>query len=558
MKRLSLLFILFIFLFSSIAAQTPWAKKAANAVFTLKTFGKDGQLLASGNGFFVSEKGEALSSYTPFKGARSAVIIDAQGKEWPVEYIIGANDMYDVAKFQVNIKKTVALPIQNDKSSEGATVWLLPYSAKRIPQCIQGTVSGAETFQENYAYYTLAMSYNDQHVGCPVLSDNGEVIGIMQPTADSKATTCYAVSAPFVQQMQMVGMSLNETALRATAIDKAIPDDQQQALLAMFMGSTLLDSLQYASYIDRYINKFPQSPDGYITRARKLTAATRFTEAEQDMQQALKVAQQKDDVHYQYAQLIYQKVMLQPEPAYAPWTLERALQESRKAYQSNPLSPYLQQQAQIHYAMKQYQEAFDLYQKLSQGEMRSADIFYAAAQCKLQQKEQDAALAQMDSAVAMFTQPYTKNAAPYLLARAQMLDNAGKYRMAVNDYNDYEKLMSAQLTAAFYYTRHQTEKNGHLFQQALNDISRAIEMEPNEPLYYAEKASLQLRVGMRDEAIETAQACIRIAPDLSDGYLFLGIAQCLKGMKAEGVKNMEKAKELGHDQAQELIDKYGK
>ncbi len=558
MKRLSLLFILFTFLFNGIAAQTPWAKKAAGAVFTLKTFGKDGQLLASSNGFFVSEKGEALSCYTPFKGAHRAVVIDAQGKEWPVDCIIGANDMYDVAKFQVNIKKAVTLTIQSDKSSEGASVWLLPYSAKKVPQCIQGTVSGSEIFQENYAYYTLAMSYNDQHVGCPILSNEGEVIGILQPGADSKTAACYAVSAPFVYKMQMMGISLNETALRATAIDKAIPDDQQQALLAMFMGSTLLDSLQYASYIDRYINKFPQNPDGYITRARKQTAALHYAEAEQDMQQALKVAKQKDDVHYQYAQLIYQKVMLQPTPAYAPWTLERALQESREAYQANPMSPYLQQQAQIHYAMQQYQEAFDLYQKLSQGEMRNADIFYAAAQCKLQQKEQEAALAQMDSAVAMFTQPYTKNAAPYLLARAQMLNNAGKYRLAVNDYNEYEKLMSAQLTAAFYYTRHQAEKNGHLYQQALNDINRTIEMAPTEPFYYAEKASLELRVGMRDEAIETAQACIRLAPDLSDGYLFLGIAQCLKGMKDEGVKNMQKAKELGHDQAQELIEKYGK
>ena len=63
---------------------------------------------------------------------------------------------------------------------------------------------------------------------------------------------------------------------------------------------------------------------------------------------------------------------------------------------------------------------------------------------------------------------------------------------------------------------------------------------------------------MHDKAMETAQACIRIAPDMSDGYLFLGIAQCMKGMKAEGVKNMQKAKELGHEQAQALIEKYGK
>jgi hypothetical protein len=51
---------------------------------------------------------------------------------------------------------------------------------------------------------------------------------------------------------------------------------------------------------------------------------------------------------------------------------------------------------------------------------------------------------------------------------------------------------------------------------------------------------------------------IRLSPELSDGYLFLGIAQCLTNQKAEGSKNLQKAKELGNDQAQSLIDKYAK
>ena len=59
-----------------------WSKKAAQAVFTLKTFKSDGTLLGSANGVFVSENGEAVSCFTPFRGADRAVVIDAQGKEW--------------------------------------------------------------------------------------------------------------------------------------------------------------------------------------------------------------------------------------------------------------------------------------------------------------------------------------------------------------------------------------------------------------------------------------------------------------------------------------------
>jgi predicted Zn-dependent protease len=165
-------------------------------------------------------------------------------------------------------------------------------------------------------------------------------------------------------------------------------------------------------------------------------------------------------------------------------------------------------------------------------------------------------LALMDSTINMFSKPYLKEAAPYIWARAQARSNAGKYRDAVNDMNEYEELMKATINDNFYYVRHQTEIQGRLFQQALNDINRAIQMNPQETLYYAEKASLEVRVGLIDDAINTAKESISINPEDSDGYLFLGLAQCLKGNKKEGVPNLQKAKDMGNTQAETLIEKY--
>jgi tetratricopeptide (TPR) repeat protein len=164
----------------------------------------------------------------------------------------------------------------------------------------------------------------------------------------------------------------------------------------------------------------------------------------------------------------------------------------------------------------------------------------------------------LDSCVALFSKPYLKEVAPYLLSRAQLLMEMGRSRQAVNDLNDYETVMKAQLNSNFYYMRYRVEVDGRLFQQALNDIEQAITMTPQSDLYYSEKASLLVRVGYYDEAIETAKICIQLAPEHSDGYLFLGLAQCLKDQKAEGLKNLQKAKELGDVQADELIEKYSK
>lgn len=556
MKRLFILLPFFLLTLLPLSAQTPsWADKAAKSVFTLKTFSADGSLLASSTGFFIGTNGEAVSSYAPFKGAQRAVIIDAQGKEIPVELILGANETYDVAKFQVSAKKTAPLAIAST-ATNGSTVWLLPYSVKKTPVCVKGTVSSAEKFQDTYQYYTLQLTTEENQVSSPILNQDGAVIGIIQPSAGTKKETSYAVSARYAADLAIKGLSVNDPALKQTAIAKALPDDQKEALLALFLSSSSMSDSQYADFIERFIQKFPQVSDGYVYRARYRTAKGNFSGANDDMEQAIKLAEQKDDAHYQYAELIYQKEVYQSDKPYEGWSFDKAFSESQEAYRINPMPVYLQQQAQIRYAQRQYAEAFTIYEQLTHSDLRSADIFFAASQCKAQLGEKDQQIALLDSAVNLFSRPYVKTAAPYILARAQALYDQGKFRPAVNDYNEYGELMATQLGAPFYYQREQAEVGGHLYQQALNDIKKAIELEPAEPLYYAEKASLEVRVGMHQEAIETSQQLIRLSPEFSDGYLFLGLAQCLSNQKAEGAKNLHKAKELGNEQAQSLIDKY--
>ena len=540
-------------------AQNPaWTKKAAQAVFTLKTFGADGSLLASVNGFFIDEQGQAVSSFAPFKNAQRAVIIDAQGKEMEVDCLIGYNDMYDVAKFHVIAKKTQALSIAQNAASNGATLWLMPYAVKKVPACTKGTVSSAEQFGEGYTYYTLDMETSDQQVGCPILNEQGEAVGILQPSASGKSTTGYAVSARYANSLRISALSHNDPVLRTVKIAKALPDDQSEATLALYVSSSTMSTEEYDQLINRFIEKFPQSSDGYIYRARQKMAKDDFQGADDDMKQAIKVGDMKDDAHYQYAQMVFQKILYKDDKPYAPWTLDFALEEAKAAYKVNPQPVYQQLQAQILFAQQKYDEAYNIYMELAKTDMLKAESYYAAAQCKTQMNDKEAALALLDSAVNTFTKPYIKTAAPYLYARAQALFEAKKYRPAVNDYNDYETLMAAQLGANFYFLREQAEFAGHLYQQALNDIRRAAEMEPNELVYRAEKANVELRVGMIDDAIESAKGCISMAPEGSDGYLLLGLAQCVKGQKAEGLKNLAKAKELGNSQAQSLIDKYSK
>ena len=553
MKKICILYCLLLVTVTSFS-QPDWSKRATKSVFTLKTFAADGSLIASTNGFFTNANGEAVSTFSPFKGASRAIIIDAQGKEFQVTGILGANDMYDVVKFRVNNNKCQPLTISSTIGSVGSNVWLLPYH--EINNLKNGPIRRAETIFDKYAYYTVSMTISDNLVSCPLLNENGEVLGMMQQPASDKDTLSYAISAQYLADMHLTGLTFNDATLKLTQIKKELPTDIKEANLALYLSASQMDSLDYVNLIEDYIRQFPNVPDGYQARAIQAVNAGSFSAAERDMEQAIKVAEKKDDAHYSYARMIYNKEIYQSAQPYAGWNLEKALSEIQSANSINPQPTYQQLEANILYALKKYDDAYRIFMDLTKTDLKSAEIYYSAAKCKEMLKDTTSMLAMLDSTLSFYSKPYLKEVAPYLWARAEARSNAGKYRDAVSDMNEYEELMKATVNDNFYYVRFQTEIKGRLYQQALNDINRAIQMNPQEILYYAEKASLEVRVGRYDEAILTAQECIRLYPEDSDGYLFLGLAQCLKNNKTEGIKNLQKAKELGDTQADALIEKY--
>lgn len=534
-----------------------WVKKASKAVFTLKTFNAEGSLIGSGNGFFITADGVAVSSYTPFRGAAKAVVIDAMGKEYAVKSIIGANDVYDIAKFRVDATKCQTLRTA-PAAVENTSLWLLPYNAKNAYSCTAAKVKSVQKVQNDYDYYTLDGNAGENTIGCPYLNANGEVVGIQQQSSSDDNTTQYAVGAAFATGLKMTGLSLNDPALKATSIKKDLPDELDQAILTLYLASTLGDAQSFVGLVDDFIAKFPQAPDGYSYKAQIMAAQDNYPEADKYMKLAIDNATDKAEARYNYAKMMYQNLIYFYDSASHAWSYEQALEQAEQAVALDPQLPYLTQKAQLLFACKRYADSYAAFQDVIGKGGRTAECFYGAARCKEQLNDTTACLALLDSAVATFSKPYLKEAAPYIYARAQALAESGKYRLAVNDYNEYENLMIAQVNGEFYYIRSQAEVKARLFQQALNDLDKAIDKSPDILLYRSEKASLLIRVHLLDQAIETASECIRLFPDASDGYLFLGLAQCLNNNKVEGVGNLLKAKQLGDTQADVLIEKYGK
>ena len=568
MKKILILPLLLFFLIQGSMAQTPkWVEKAKRAVFSVVTYDKNDKMLNTGNGFFVSEDGLALSDYTLFKGAERAVVITSEGKQMPVSLILGANDMYDVIKFRVAIteKKVPALIVAKTAPVVGADAWMLPYSTQKSIACVTGKVKEVSKVAGEYHYYTLGMQMKDKMVSCPVMNAEGQVFGIAQKSSGiDTVTTCYAAGAAFAMAQKISALSLGDAALKKIGIRKGLPETEDQALVYLFMASSSLSGDDYEKLLDDFIRQFPANADGYLRRANYYAAKGKddqawYDKAVADFNQALKVAQKKDDVYYNIGKLIYAYQLSKPEKTYKDWTYDTALQNVRQAIGIDPLPIYIQMEGDILFAQQDYAGALAAYEKVNASNIVSPATFFSAAKTKeLAKGDPKEVVALMDSCIARCPQPITADFAPYLLERAQMNMNAGQPRNAMLDYDAYHTAVKGEVNDVFYYYREQAALKARQFQRALDDIVKAIEMNPTDLTYQAEHAVVNLRVGRYEEAIQILDNILKADPKYAEAYRLLGLCQIQLKKTDEACGNFKKAKELGDPNVDELITKYCK
>ena len=568
MKKILILPFLLFFLIQGSMAQTPkWVEKAKRAVFSVVTYDKNDKMLNTGNGFFVSEDGLALSDYTLFKGAERAVVITSEGKQMPVSLILGANDMYDVIKFRVAIteKKVPALIVAKTAPAVGADAWMLPYSTQKSIACVTGKVKEVSKVAGEYHYYTLGMQMKDKMVSCPVMNAEGQVFGIAQKSSGiDTVTTCYAAGAAFAMAQKISALSLGDAALKKIGIRKGLPETEDQALVYLFMASSSLSGDDYEKLLDDFIRQFPANADGYLRRANYYAAKGKddqawYDKAVADFNQALKVAQKKDDVYYNIGKLMYAYQLSKPEKTYKDWTYDTALQNVRQVIAIDPLPIYIQMEGDILFAQQDYAGALAAYEKVNASNIASPATFFSAAKTKeLAKGDPKEVVALMDSCIARCPQPITADFAPYLLERAQMNMNAGQPRNAMLDYDAYHTAVKGEVNDVFYYYREQAALKARQFQRALDDIVKAIEMNPTDLTYQAEHAVVNLRVGRYEEAIQILNNILKADPKYAEAYRLLGLCQIQLKKTDEACGNFKKAKELGDPNVDELITKYCK
>lgn len=539
-------------------AQSVQVKNSAKSTFHLTAYDSAGNVMSKTCGVFTSANGEAIGSWSALASAARANVTDANGKVYAVRSLIGANELYDVCRFRVDVPKTTSATLAGIVQPKGTKLWLVSSEDRKVT-VIPYEVEREENFMEKYGYYIFA--YNDKSgaPGTPFVNANGEVAGLLQQSETN--LDIHAVDARFAANLAFTALDINNPIYSKSGIRLQLPMDNKQAQLMVMLAAELGDSAKYAGYISDYIEQFPTDANGYSMSAMRKVDYGDFAGADADMQAALKKSVNKAEAHSEYARVMYQKLIYSNDSLYTPWTLDKALDQTDQAYKLDPQPGYLHRKAQILFSKKEFGKAYDIFSSLAKSSMNNSEVFFESAQCKTQLgAPKEEILALLDSAVARCPKPYTTVSAPYILTRGQIRDAMKDYRGAISDYNTYDTLMVGRASADFYCARSKCETNLRQYQQALNDMAHAafVAQADMRPVYLAELASLQLRVSRLEDAVRTADLCLQIAPDNTDALVIKGVALNAQNKKKESVECLQRAKELGDQRGDEYLKKYSK
>ncbi len=539
------------------AAAPNWVNKVQKAIAAVTTYDKNDEMLKSGTAFFITADGQAIADYALFNGAYSAIVTDQSGQKSKVERILGADDTYALVKFKVNAKKVTPVARAKNNPSREALVFALKQTTGKISKCPSATVSETKMINDDIPFYTLSFAIDDTYLGAPLFNSSGEWIGTIQP---SMGLNGYALGAEFIDQLSIraITTKVNNMALDNIHIAKGLPGSAEESLVYLYIKSQTMSNDEYLDMLNLFIDTYPDNAEGYSRRSTLLIDLQRFDEADNDLQSFLKLSDDKAFANSRIADIIYTKLLYQPTPEYDKWNYDLAVDYIDKALAERPdFIEHKLLKAQILMSSKDYAGALSIFDDINAGEQRSAATLYAASLAHDGLGDTiDIQIELLDSAIATFPTPMPAEAASYVLRRGQLYNIAGRYREAVTDYNQYCFLSNNKVSDIFYYDRSQLELKARMYQQALDDIEKAISMAPNTKQYYIDKCALLLRVNMIDECIQTAQQVLVMDADNVDAYRIMGYAQVQKGDTEAGRKNLEHAVQLGDALAKEIIDRY--
>ena len=155
-------------------------KKVEPSIVMIVTFGREGDMLGQGSGFFIDEKGDVITNSHVLQNASHATVQTTDGEEYPIKQVLAEDMEGDIVRVSVDISKQAIkpLPVATKFPEVGERVIVIGTPLGLDKTVSDGIVSAVREVPGFGKIVQVTAPISPGSSGSPVINMKGEVIGI--------------------------------------------------------------------------------------------------------------------------------------------------------------------------------------------------------------------------------------------------------------------------------------------------------------------------------------------------------------------------------------------
>lgn len=184
-------------------------KRASRSVCVVIAMDQHNQPLALGSGFFVDSRGTFATNYHVIHGAQSVFVkLGGQTDPLAVEGVYGVDTKRDLALLKIPTTSSAALALSPERPLVGERVIAIGNPLGLESTVSEGIVSGIRSLEEDFELYQITAPISPGSSGGPVLSREGQVLGVATLSLKDAQNLNFAVPIIYLDQLRKSATSV--------------------------------------------------------------------------------------------------------------------------------------------------------------------------------------------------------------------------------------------------------------------------------------------------------------------------------------------------------------
>ncbi len=362
-------------------------KKAESSIVVIVTYGKEGNMLGQGTGFFINPEGDVVTNSHVLEGASRAVVQTTDGKEHALQRVLAEDKEGDLVRVSVEIPKEAVRPlhVREDLPEVGERIIIIGTPLGLDKTVSDGIVSAVRDVPAFGKIIQVTAPISPGSSGSPVINMQGEVIGVATFFVVAGQNLNFAIPGERIAKL-------------ARGQEETLSDRDERRIRGWLAsaeglyatGLHLLWAEEYAKalpYFAETVKRNPGHGAGYFQIGYCLSKLGQYKEAIESYKQALRITPKEAGVHSnlcaaygktgRYDEAIEScKAAIQLKPDFAEaysnlgWSYQRvgrheeAIQACKQAIRLKPdFSSAHYNLGNSYSALKKYEEAIDSYKE---------------------------------------------------------------------------------------------------------------------------------------------------------------------------------------------------